>query len=98
MQLCAAIVHIKQIRLALVQVDPEQTYPAPAEALLEQIQSAFPFPIVLVSPRIQGFSRTFAHFQVDKLLPHINTDEISWATFDLTRPHWLVGPEPDLPF
>jgi len=98
MQLCAAIVDIKNIRLALVRVNPDQTYPAPAKALLERIQPAFPFPIVLVSPRIQGFSRTFAHFQIDKLLPHINADSISWATFDLTRPHWLVGPEPELPF
>lgn len=98
MQLCAAIIQIKNIHLALVQVNPEQTYPAPAEALLEQIQPALSFPIVLVALRIQGFSRTFAHFQIDKLLPHINTDEISWATFDLTKPHWLVGPEPELPF
>ena len=98
MQLYAAIVYVRNIRLALVEVNPEQTFPAPAEALLAQIQPALPFPIVLVSQRIQGFSRTFAHFQIDNLLPHINTDKIDWVTFDLTKPHWLVGPGPDLLF
>ena len=92
MQLCAAIIKIKQIQLAIVQVEPELTWPSTGPAALEYAQLFFPaLPILLLSPRVGGFSRSYAAFDIAPLIGHINADEIEWQTY---RP----PPPPELPF
>lgn len=79
MQLQSAIITIKGITLAAILVDPDQTYPEPGARLIIALQRYFPtLPILLVSPRIGGFSRSFAHFDTSNIIKHINTDEIDW--------------------
>ncbi|MBY0237886.1 MAG: hypothetical protein K2X55_01080 [Burkholderiaceae bacterium] len=79
MQLRAAIITVKRITLAVVQVEPEQTYPEPANAVLLQAQQIFTaLPIMLLAPRIGGFSRSYATFNVDSLISEINADTIDW--------------------
>ena len=90
----AAIISVKGIRLAVVLVDAEATYPAAAQAVLRCAEQVFPsLPIVLVSPRVNGFSRSYATFNIDDLIADINTDRIRWRDYQ--------GPKPDtgpLPF
>lgn len=79
MQYPAAIITINHLTLAAILVDPDQTYPAPGARLIAEAQRYFPtLPIILVSPRIGGFSRSFAHFDTTNIIKHINTDEIDW--------------------
>ncbi|SDF79983.1 MULTISPECIES: hypothetical protein [unclassified Duganella] len=40
--------------------------------------NAVTLPMMLLSPRIGGFSRSFAHFDTTNIIKHINTDEIDW--------------------
>ena len=55
MQLCAAIIKIKQIQLAVVQVEPGHTWPSTGPAALRHAQQFFPtLPILLLSPRVGG--------------------------------------------
>ena len=92
MQLCAAIIKIKQIQLAVVQVEPEHTWPTTGPAALVHAQLFFPtLPILLLAPRVSGFSRSYSTFDIGLLIGHINSDEIEWQTF---RP----PPPPELPF
>lgn len=78
----AAIITIKKIRLAVVLVDLESTYPAAGAALLQRAQLVFPtLPIILLSPRISGFSRSYATFELDHLVTSINADKIRWRTY-----------------
>jgi hypothetical protein len=79
MQCPAAVITVDHLTLAAVLVDPDQTYTAPGARLIAEVQRYFPtFPIILVSPRIGGFSRSFAHFDTTNIIKHINTDEIHW--------------------
>lgn len=83
---------MKGIRLAAVLVDAESTYPAPAQAMLRRAGQVFPtLPILLLSSRIGGFSHSYAAFNADRLLPHINTDKIRWRNY---RPELDKSPEP----
>lgn len=92
MQLCAAIIQIKQIQMAVVQVELEHTWPSTGPAALVHAQLFFPaLPIVLLSPRVGGFSRSYATFDIGRLIGQINADEITWQTY---RP----PPPPELPF
>ena len=92
MQLCAAIIKIKQIQLAVVQVEPEHTWPSTGPAALEHAQLFFPtLPILLLSPRVGGFSRSYSTFDIGPLINQINADEIEWQAY---RP----PPPPELPF
>lgn len=92
MQLCAAIIKIKQIQLAVVRVEPELTWPSTGPAALLHAQRFFPtLPILLLSPRVCGFSRSYASFDIAPLISQINADEIAWQAF---RPQ----PAPELPF
>lgn len=85
---------INRTRIAVVLVEPEQTYPEPAAAILAEAQRYFPtFPIILVSPRVDGFSRTYATFDIDRIAPHINADKIRWRKFPPAP-----AAEPELPF
>lgn len=92
MQLCAAIIKIKQIRLAVVQVQPEHTWPSTGPAALLHAQRFFPtLPILLLAPRVGSFSRSYSTFDIAPLIKQINADEIEWQTY---RP----PPLPELPF
>lgn len=92
MQLCAAILKIKQIHLAVVQVEPEHTWPSTGPAALLHAQRFFPtLPILLLSPRVGGFSRSYSTFDIGQLIGRINADEIEWQTH--RRP-----PPPEVPF
>ena len=92
MQLCAAIIKITQIQLAVVQVEPEHTWPTTGPAMLVHAQKFFPtLPILLLSPRVGGFSRSYATFDIGPLIHLINADEIAWK--DCRPP-----PPPELPF
>lgn len=87
MQLCAAIIQIKQIQLAVVQVEPEHTWPSTGPAALLHAQQFFPtLPILLLSPRVGSFSRSYATFDVAPLISQINADEISWRAYRRTPP------------
>lgn len=82
MPLTAAIVTIGRVTLAVVLVPLEETYPEPGARRIADAQRVFPtLPIMLVSPRVQGFSRSFAHFDVSGLIAHIDTDAIAWRTY-----------------
>ena len=92
MQLCAAIIKIKQTQLAVVQVEPEQTWPGAGQAALEHAQPFFPtLPILLLSPRVGGFSRSYCTFDIGPLINQINADKIKWQAY-------RSPPPPELPF
>jgi hypothetical protein len=92
MQLCAAIIKIKQVQLAVVQVEPEHTWPGTGPAALRHAQRFFPaLPILLLSPRVGGFSRSYSAFDIGPLINQINADEIEWQA---CRP----PPPPEPPF
>jgi hypothetical protein len=92
MQLCAAIIKIKQIKIAVVQVEPEHTWPGTGPAALVRAQLFFPtLPILLLAPRVGGFSRSYATFDIAPLISQINANEIKWQAY--RRP-----PPPKLPF
>ncbi|MYN42695.1 hypothetical protein GTP55_25455 [Duganella sp. FT109W] len=79
MQYPSAVVTINHLTVAAFLVDSYQTYTAPGTRLIAGVQRYFPtLPIILVSPRIGGFSRSFAHFDTTNIIKHINTDEIDW--------------------
>lgn len=57
MQYPTAVITINRIALAAILVDPDRTYPAPGVRLIAEAQRYFPtLSIILVSPRISGFS------------------------------------------
>ena len=92
MQLCAAIINIKRIQLAVVQVEPEHTWPDTGPATLMHAQLIFPtLPILLLAPRVGGFSRSYSTFDIGLLIDQINAEEIEWRAY---RP----PPHPELPF
>ena len=84
MKLRAAILNVKRITLAVVLTDAESTYPEPGNDLLKRAQLIFrTLPIVLLSPRTAGFSRSYATFELDWLIDDLNADEILWQTYSL---------------
>ena len=92
MQLCAAIIKIKQVQLAVVQVEPEHTWPSTGPAALLHAQRFFPtLPILLLAPRVGGFSRSYSTFDIGRLINQINADEIVWRVYEPPAP-------PELPF
>jgi len=92
MQLCAAIINIKQTQLAVVQVEPEHTWPTTGPAELAHAQLFFPtLPILLLAPRVGGFSRSYSTFDITPLIHLISADEIAWQAY--RRP-----PPAELPF
>lgn len=93
MRFLSAILTTNRITLAVILVDPHSTYPAPGAAILAHAQRYFPtLPILLLSPRVDGFSRSFAHFDTTNIIKHINADLIDW------QPAALLAPETTLPF
>lgn len=92
MKLCAAIIKIKQIQLAVVKVELEHTWPSTGPAALVRAQLFFPtLPILLLAPRVGGFSRSYSTFDFGPLIGQINANEIKWQAY--RRP-----PPPELPF
>ncbi len=93
MQYLSAVFTVDRVALAAILVDPELTYPAPGGRLIAEAQRYFPtLPIILVSPRVAGFSRSFAHFDTTNIIKHINTDQIDW------QPAGLPAEINELPF
>lgn len=89
----ASVITVKGVRLAVVLVEPEQTYPSSSAGPLMRAQRIFPtLPIVLLAPRAEGFSRSFATFNLDDIAPHLNADKIHW------QEHLPAEPSHDLPF
>jgi len=75
-------------------VDADSTYSEPAAAVLAQAERYFPtLPIILVSPRVNGFSRTYATFDIERIAPQINADKIRWRKFPP-----VPAADPVLPF
>lgn len=55
--------------------------------MLQLAQPVFPtLPILLLTPRVGGFSRSYATFNVDQLIPEINADTLEWRDFSPTIP------------
>lgn len=94
MELTAAVISIRSLTLAVILVPPELTHPVPGAQLIADAARIFPtLPVMLVSPRIGGFSRSYAHFDVAGLLDDINTDTIAWRRYATT-----AGDDRPLPF
>ncbi|NHQ93346.1 hypothetical protein [Janthinobacterium lividum] len=92
MQLYAAIIKIKQVQLAVVRVEPEHTWPSTGPAALFHAQQFLPtLPILLLAPRVGGFSRSYSTFDIGPLINQINADKIEWQA---CRP----PPPPEMPF
>lgn len=86
MELTAAVITIRQLTLAVVLVPVDLTYPEPGERMIADAQRVFPtLPIMLVSPREGGYSRTFAHFDTTNLVGDIDTDQIAWRRYGTRR-------------
>lgn len=63
MQYLASVLRLDRIALAAILVDPGQTFPESGARVIADAQRHCPtLPIILLSPRIGGFSRSFAHF------------------------------------
>ena len=90
MQVCAAIIKIKQIQLAVVLVEPEHAWPSTGPTALLHAQRFFPtLPILLLSPRVGDFSRSYSTFDIAPLIHLINAAEIAWRVYEPPPP-----PEP----
>lgn len=88
----AAIVTIMGSPRAVILVADEDARPTPGADIIYDAQRYFPtMPIMLIAPRVDGFSRTFALWDTAGLGRQIDTRTITWKEFDLP-------PEPDLPF
>jgi hypothetical protein len=93
--LTAAVIAIGRVTLAVVLVPLEDTYPEPGARRIAEAQRAFPaLPIMLVSPRVQGFSRSFAHFDVSDLITRIDADTIAWRSYSDVAAHADIRPLP----
>lgn len=93
MECTAAVIVIRQLTIAVILVPPEDTYPAPGARLVAAAQRVFPtLPIMLVSPRVDGFSRSFAHFDVTGLIDQIDADRIAWRRYAVPVAQDLPAP------
>lgn len=82
MEVTAAVITIRHLTLAMILVPPELTHPVPGAQLIADAVRIFPtLPVMLVSPRVGGFSRSYAHFDVSGLVDDINTDTIVWQHY-----------------
>jgi hypothetical protein len=89
MQYPSSVLSINRIKHAVILVGLEQTYPAPGARVIAQAQCYFPtLPIMLLSPRVGGLSRRFAHVDTTNIIKHINTDEIDWRPAALPADTW----------
>ncbi|MET0319399.1 MAG: hypothetical protein ABW069_01620 [Duganella sp.] len=95
MTLTAAIMTIGRVTLAVVMVPLEDTYAEPGARRIAEAQRVFPtLPIMLVSPRVGGFSRSFAHFDVTGLISQIDTDTVAWRLYTVADGDARTGPLP----
>jgi hypothetical protein len=79
----SAILKLGRAQLAVFLVDPDLTYPVPGAAYIAQVRHLHPtLPIMLIAPRVQGFSRTYAVFEL-KSVHEINTDTVEWIEQEL---------------
>ncbi|AYM76938.1 hypothetical protein D9M09_14865 [Janthinobacterium agaricidamnosum] len=96
MNITAAIVEAKGIRLAVVLAPLIEVHPTPNLSLLRRAQNLFPtLPIMLMSPRVGGFSHSYATFKLDEIVKHVNANEIGWRSF---TPALTLPPDGTPPF
>lgn len=82
MELTATVITIRHLTLAVILAPIDCTYPEPGARLIAAAQRVFPtLPIMLVSPRQGGYSRTYAHFDTTNLVDDIDTDRIAWRRY-----------------
>jgi len=79
----SAILKLGRAKVAAFLVEPDLTYPAPGAAYIAQVRHLHPtLPIMLIAPRVQGFSRTYAVFEL-KSAHEINADTVEWVEQEL---------------
>lgn len=77
---------------AVILVGPDDTFPSPGAEIIRDAQRYFPtMPIMLIAPRVDDFSRTFALWDTAGLGRQLDTRTLDWQVFELP-------PEPELPF
>jgi hypothetical protein len=75
----ATKVNIRGMDLAIVRCSDMQTLPHIGASLLTEAQRIFPaLPIMLLAPRVNGHSKSFATFELNKLIREVNADELDW--------------------
>ena len=88
----AAIVTILGSPRAVILVTDADTYPTPGAAIICDAQQYFPtMPIMLIAPRVDDFSTTFALWDTAGLGRSLDTNKLDWQ-------HYAEPPEPELPF
>jgi hypothetical protein len=87
LEVTAAVIVLRQLTVAVILVPIDATYPEPGARLIAEAQRVFPtLPIMLVSPRVGGFSRSYAHFDVAGLIDQIDTSRIAWRQYAVVAP------------
>ncbi len=88
----AAIVTILGSPRAVILVSNEEVYPSPGMMIIRAAEQYFPtMPIMLIAPRVDGFSKTFALWDTSGLGRELDTRTLDWRQVELP-------PEPELPF
>jgi hypothetical protein len=81
-----AIIQVQNIRFALVLANDDCTYSCRAQQVFDLVQIDLPsLPIIILAPRIQGYSRAYSTFNIDKILPSIDVNEIVWSKYPAKR-------------
>ena len=79
-----ALLRVNRVRLALVLANETCTYHYKAQQVLNIAQLDLPpLPIIIVAPRVQGYSRAYATFNIDEILPKLDVTQIAWSTHAL---------------
>ena len=81
-----AIIEVQGISFALVLTNDDCTYSCKAQHVLDLVQIDLPpLPIIIIAPRIQGYSKAYSTFNIDKILPLIDVNEIVWSAYPAKR-------------
>lgn len=77
-----AIVQVRSISFVLVLANDDCTYSRKAQQIFDLVQIDLPsLPVIILAPRIQGYSRAYSTFNIDKILPSIDVNEIAWSEY-----------------
>lgn len=81
-----AIIKIHRIPFALILTTENYTYPHRALQMLKFVEAVLPpLPIIILSPRVGGYSKAYSTFNIDKILQKINVDKIAWKSLPLPK-------------
>jgi hypothetical protein len=81
-----AIIKINRIPFALILTTENYTYPHTAQQMLKFVETVLPpLPIIILSPRVGGYSKAYSTFNIDKMLPKINVDKVAWKALPLPK-------------